>query len=190
MGLKYFFWVLFSVLGGWTVKNYKHWLKTCRVSGFRVFLPIQKIMFLFSNSVSREWWRRSVGSTAVGQVDCWEAAGWKRGIPWLLSSCLYLLTLFYAPILTVMNFGNSQWEKLTGKRIGFCAWWDLNPVYDIGFNKSLLVANMLVCSYCGEQKVNLQLCQAGEKEGEAELQEMVSSCPNVDAVPCCELLYL
>lgn len=63
-------------------------------------------------------------------------------------------------------------------------------MYDIGFNKSLLVANMLVCSFCGEQKVDLQLCQAGEKEGEAELQEMVSSCLNVDAVLCCELLYL
>lgn len=99
---------------------------------------------------------------------------------------IYLFILFFAPILTVMNSGNSQWGKLTGKRIWFCAWWGLNRAYDVGFSKSLLVLNMLVCSFCWEQRVKLQLCQAGEKEGEAELQEMVSSCPNVDG---CSLLW-
>lgn len=68
--------------------------------------------------------------------------------------------------------------------------WDLTPVHHIAFNKSLIVANLLVCPFCGEQKVHLQLCQGGEKEGEAEVQNMVSSCLNVDAVFCCELLYL
>lgn len=37
--------------------------------------------------------------------------------------------------------------------------------------------------------MHLQLCRGGEKEGEAEVQKMVSSCLNVDAVFCCELLY-
>lgn len=127
---------------------------------------------------------------------------YSSGAGWLLESCwvtakasliivkLSLFTLFFAPILTIMHFGNSQWGKLTGNRIGVCAWWSVNPAHDTGFNKSLLIVNILVCSFCWEQKVELQLCQAGEKEGEAELQEMVSSCPNVDAVLCCELLYL
>lgn len=64
--------------------------KSCRVSDFRVFPPVQKTMFLYSNSVSRECWRRSVVSVAVGQVDCWKAAGWQQRLTWLLSSCLYL----------------------------------------------------------------------------------------------------
>lgn len=63
-------------------------------------------------------------------------------------------------------------------------------MYDIAFNKSLLVANVFVCLFCREQKVRLQLCQGGEKEAEAQAQKMVSSCLNVDAVFCCELLYL
>lgn len=92
--------------------------------------------------------------------NCWVTVRASLGIAMLSCCPIYLLTLFFAPILTVMNFGNSQWRKLSGKRIGFCAWRDLNPAYDTGFNKSLLVANMLVCSYSWEQKVKLQLCQA------------------------------
>lgn len=103
---------------------------------------------------------------------------------------IYFLTLLSACSLTVTNSGNPQWRNLTAKGTGFCALWDLKPVCDIVFNKNLLPENVLVCSFCWEQKVNLQLCQGGEKEGEAEVQKMVSSCLNVNAVFCCELLYL
>jgi len=66
----------------------------------------------------------------------------------------------------------------------------LNPAYHIALNNSLLLANVLVCSLCREQKVPLQLCRGGEKEGEAEVRKMLSSCLNIDTVFCCELLYL
>lgn len=90
MDLKYYLRALCSVLGDGLVKNYR--LKSCRISGFSLFPPILKIMFSYSNCVSRAWWWRSVVSTAVRQVESWEAAVWQRGLPWLLPNCLYLFT--------------------------------------------------------------------------------------------------
>lgn len=72
-----------------------------------------------------------------GVLEIWICCAFSSGGGWLLRSCWVdnkgfptyccLCSFIYLIFLTVMNFGNSQWGKLTGQRIGFCAWWGLNP---------------------------------------------------------------